>query len=133
MSIVKMNYPIFIYCKDDRSIRIHFDKESFNHYEQIDVESGLYSGWDVNGYPLKVLWIRNIGIKIEQISDQSQLDNMRETIFRYVESATAYYRPDKPFVYEKTSNDFIGILKEMKQHIQNAPFKQKIINFFRRF
>ena len=128
-----LKYPLFILVKDDSSIRVIGDSKNLNHMEMIDIKEGLYSGWDFDGYPFKVLWDQATGIKLEQTSEQPQLDKKKEAVFNYIDRSSVYYRPDKQFIYDNDSNDFIGIIGAMKQHIKDAPFKQRVVNFLRRF
>ena len=128
-----MKYPLYILSKDDFSIRIFKSSKELVWMDEVDIEEGLYSGWDSEGYPFRVLWTDNVGVKFEQTSNLSQPEEMRRAFFKYVDKCSAYYRPDKLFAYDKNSDDYEGIIDALKKHIKNAPLQQRAIKIFGRF
>jgi hypothetical protein len=128
-----MKYPLYIVSKDDVSIRIFRSSKDLGWMEDSDIEDGLYAGWDSEYYPFRVLWTDKGGVTIEQTSNLPQPDEMRQVFFRYVDACSASNRPDKPFVYEKSSDDYEGIIDALKSHIKNAPSQRRAIKIFGRF
>jgi hypothetical protein len=128
-----MKYPLYILSKDDFSIRIFKSSKELVWMEDVDIEEGLYSGWDSEGYPFRVLWTDNVGVKFKQTSNLPRSEEMRQAFFKYVDKCSAYYRPDKPFAYDKNSDDYKGIIDALKKHIKNAPLQQRAIKIFGRF
>lgn len=131
---MEIKYPIFI-LSDDRSVELIEEVEKLNiEFEIYDVEKGEYSGWDVDGYPLKLIWDEKIGAKPELISELPQKDKLRNAILDYLK----LYGDEKKFVYREQGNNTIELFREIEnsvKEIELAKKKQKtwykLINFLK--
>jgi hypothetical protein len=127
---MNFRYPLFILAKDDLSMDMIIDsKQLEGWYEQPDIEEGLYMGWDMLGYPLKIMWDLKIGPKVEIIQDNPELDKLREAILNYVK----LYRPKVPFVYSGPKDDVVALYKAVEEHINTDRLRNKIKKFFIKF
>lgn len=128
-----LKYPLFILSKDDKGIIVIDDEKGLNYFEQIDVENDEYAGWDFDAFPLRVSWNGKKGIAVEREAGSAQHADMKRAIFNHIDNTAARYRPDQPFYYDRASDDFLSIRTRLREHIKQAPIKQKIVNFFYRF
>ena len=120
-------YPVFILANDDLSINMIMDpKQLSGWYEKIDVEEGLYRGWDVNGYPLRVLWDPAVGTKVEICGDFPQEDKLREAILDFAK----IYRSKISFVYSGPEDNIVELFKTVEEHIKPKTLTQKIKYLF---
>lgn len=129
--MVNMNYsfPIFILAKDDKSVRMSKSEKDIEYYEQPDIEEGLYVGWDVNGYPLRLVWRTKEGPKIEVSTEIPHIDQLKTILYEYVR----YYRPDVPFQYAESAgseDDIVALYKAIEEHINAGRLRNKIKKFF---
>lgn len=111
---MEARYPLFILEKDDLSVRMIKDSSELSWYEQIDIEEGLYVGWDVFGHPLELFWERKIGPQIRLVNDSRQIDKLKESILNYANLA----RPRISFVYFGPKDDVVALYKAAEEHIK---------------
>lgn len=114
--LVKMEvlYPLFIIVKDELRVDIVTTPKDLNCYERIDIEEGLYAGWDKKGYPIKISWQHKVGPKVEITQEISQVDKLRETILTYAKCT----RPKVPFVYSCSQDNIVELFKAAEEHIK---------------
>jgi hypothetical protein len=124
---------MFVLSKDDRHISIVANTSDLEPLEREDIENGLYFGWDASGYPINLKWNKKDGPKVVQVSTEQRIDELRKAVFEYVDSYAAFYRPDKAFIYDKTTKDLTVLIESMRTHINEGPFKNRVRNFFLRF
>ncbi len=91
------------------------DKISFVH-EQIDIEEGEYSGWDVDGYPIVLLWDSNARPIAQVCQEIAQLAELRAAILRYAILGS----PNMPFTQESQTTDIVALFDEVEQHIDET-------------
>ncbi len=132
---MKISYPIFILATDDHSISIVEKQNQLNQFEYQDINSGLYKGWDSNGYPVKLICKSILSeIIVEFSSESPELNKLKNSVIQYVKSYTKYYRPEEPFIFNKNLKDRpVELINLAKQHIKNASIFRRLINFFKRF
>jgi hypothetical protein len=66
---VSVEYPIFVFEKDDRSMRlIESEERILSHLEAIDIENNEYVFWDANG--------RGVSISVSVGSFKSELKSV---------------------------------------------------------
>ncbi len=111
---MEARYPLFILEKDDLSVRMIKDSNELGWYEQIDIEEGLYAGWDVFGHPIELYWERKMGPQIRLVNDSQQIDKLKEAVLNYANLA----RPKIPFVYSGTEDDVVALYKAAEEHIK---------------
>jgi hypothetical protein len=106
--------PIFIYPEDDPTyLRMHDDAlTAASWYEEIDIEAGLYSGWDVTGRPLKL--VMNPKPKVVLTDDKPRLEELRAAILSYGNSCD----PQKPFVCPENTNDVVVLYEAAERHLE---------------
>jgi len=92
-------------------------ERNLNQYEEIDIEKGLYSGWDINGFPLKVIWNEKKRRPQVVITEQKvQLDKLKAAILEYAK----FGRPDVPFKYSGSENDVVGLFTAVENHLKEG-------------
>lgn len=107
-------FPLFILTKDEMSIHMVNSSKELSFCERIDIEEGLYEGWDVKGHPIKILWDSKYGPKAKNIQESIQSDKLREAILNYAK----HYRSKVPFVYSGSGDDMVELFKATERHIQ---------------
>ncbi|MEW6088081.1 MAG: hypothetical protein AB1498_07220 [bacterium] len=125
---MKPEYPIFILTKDEMSIAMLVNSKELNFYEQIDIEEGLYEGWDVRGYPIILSWDKKYGTKIEITKEITQLEKLEEAIINYAK----LYNPKVPFKYSGPENNITELFNEVEKHIKKDTFREKLKHLFKR-
>lgn len=119
---MELTYPLFIMATDDKSIK-KFDSwdKLKNWYEQIDIEEGLFLGWDLNGYPFKLVWDKSqSSAMIETTGELSEIDQLRNAIRDYARD----YRPKAPFDY--SGSNVVELFKTVEDHINQGKLSYKI-------
>lgn len=86
-----MRYPIII-C--DREIWLYgiLNEEELNFFEEIDVQSNEYHGWDADGLPLVLSYIENT-TQVKLLNNESDYNNARRIIYEFANK----YGPNKDF------------------------------------
>lgn len=107
-------------AKDDRSIRMVSSSKELKWYEKIDIEEGLYEGWDVSGYLIKLVWDSQLGPKVEILEERPYLDQLRNAIKEYAQN----YRPKVPF--NCSNSNVIELFKTAEDHINQDKLVNKI-------
>lgn len=92
------------------------NSKELNFYERIDIEEGLYEGWDKRGYPLKIIWEYRVGPKVEISKEVIELDKLRDVILNYAKR----YRPKNPFIYSGPEDNMVELFKAIEKHISNT-------------
>jgi len=106
---------------DDKSIE-KFDSwdKLKNWYEQIDIEEGLFIGWDIHGYPIKLIWDSQLGSKIEILETEPHIDQLINAIKNYAQN----YRPKMSFSYSESN--VVDLFKAAEEHIAQGKLSYKI-------
>lgn len=119
---MKPEYPIFIVDEDD-TITIYNSITELSYFEQIDVESVGYSGWDVKGYPL-ILVNGEERYEIEPIitSDQPNVEELKRSIIADGKRSTNNYDDNKD-LYD-IDQDVIELYNIVRKHIHQVHEKE---------
>ncbi|HKW63881.1 MAG TPA: hypothetical protein VJN89_15120 [Candidatus Acidoferrum sp.] len=87
---MSVTYPLFVFEKDDKSIRL-IDKETqiLHHCEAIDIENDEYVFWDVNGAGVSVAVTSTTTFKtgkLKSVSSSAPAFPLRDAFKSYAES-----------------------------------------------
>lgn len=80
---MERKYPLFILAQDDRSLYKINCKRDLDWFEKIDIEDGLYCGWDKDGYPIKIIWSLINGAEVEIVEEKSRLEDLKNAVLNY--------------------------------------------------
>lgn len=116
-----IQYPLFILEKDDLSMRIILEPKDLNWYEKIDIDEGLYNGWDIKGYPFNLVWDESQSSpKIEITREHPEIDQLCNAIKDYARR----YRPKVSFDY--SGSNVIDLFKAAEEHINQGRLSCRI-------
>ena len=98
---MELTYPVFIQASDDKSIDLIETREKLGHwYEQIDVEDGLYIGWDSKAIPFTLEWQKEVGSVPRLIRMTAEPENLKQALLTYAQLESR----DAPFSVPETSD-----------------------------
>ena len=122
------HYPIFVLVTDDETLEMLTNSTELNRYERIDINNNLYRGWDVNGYPLKMLWDKKKGPMVEISKEEPEKERLKEEIYRY----SKYYNEQKPFVYSGPKDDAVELFRAVERHVkEDEPKRTTLLDLFK--
>jgi len=84
------------------------------YIEEIDIENGFYSGWDVNGRPLKLILDPKPRAVITDT--RPQLIKLKKAILRYAR----VYDLEKPFICPKMTDNMIALFNAAEKHRESV-------------
>jgi hypothetical protein len=111
---MQVTFPVFILAKDDLSMDMVTEPKDLNWYEKPDINDGLYEGWDVNGYLLKISWDKRLGPIVTVCNNEPQIEKLQEAIYDYAKR----YNAQESFVYSGPSNDVVALFKAVEAHVR---------------
>jgi hypothetical protein len=82
-SAASVKYPLYLRDRDGFMTRILDEASLQSHVEQIDAETGEYTGWDSSGRPFCVAWAARVAL--QDISAASDATTLRDAIVRSAE------------------------------------------------
>ncbi|UCE65017.1 MAG: hypothetical protein JSU85_09025 [Candidatus Zixiibacteriota bacterium] len=109
---MKIKYPLFMKDRDGCMFLLSSEDDINYHLEHIDVEDKEYDGWNIEGRSVE-LFIEDKRIKAKYVSEEGDLEMVREAILHYAKIAT-----DVPFLYEKADKEITNLFKEVEKHIR---------------
>jgi len=97
--------------------------------ERIDVKDGLYTGWDIDGYPIELFWDNRLKVIVKITRSESEINKLKEAILNYAK----LYRPKVPFMYFDHQDNIIELFKAAEEHIKagRESFTQKLRHLFK--
>ncbi|MEW6609295.1 MAG: hypothetical protein AB1414_17940 [bacterium] len=122
-----ITYPVFLIDRDKWMYKFNSINELRGYIELIDVEDNEYKGWDINGFPLDLV-IDNREIQIKQIDNDSQIEELRNSILNY----TKLFNPKTPFKYSGPENDFIELFNAAEKHAKMWTFRERFKRLFKK-
>lgn len=111
-------YPLFIADRDGWMYMVT-GPEQLISFEQIDVEDGEYSGWDVEGHPVALVWDPTEGVKARVTHDCPHLDELKHAIVRYANLGPW----DDQFAVPDQAHDVVQLFQAAEQHRDQASKK----------
>ena len=118
---MEAEYPVFI-IDSASSVRMVSKPAQLSWYEKIDIEEGEYSGWDVCGRPLRVLWESGVGPDVELTDESIQLNQLRAAIKNHAQTEV----PNMPLACDESCDDVVNLFRAVERHIEaNRPSLMK--------
>jgi|GEM_PF-2344635 len=125
---MEIAYPIFVRAKDDLMVEMIESPRDLGRYDYIDVEDGLFAGWDVNGVPFQ-LRIDEGKTSVRAISyERREPQELRKAILQDAQLA----RPESPFDESGTEGDVVQLYRAVRAHIRQGRFRRWVRRKFRR-
>jgi len=110
---MEIRWPVFLKDRDGWMNILKSMDQIQVELEEIDIRDNEYTTWDSRGLPLQ-LYLDEGKIKIRFLSEEVQLDKLKEAILNYAK----LYRPEAPFVYHGFEDNIIELFKAVEEHIK---------------
>lgn len=120
-----IKYPIFAQDKDKWMYIIDVESDLNSRLEVIDIKNKEYIGWDLMGRPIE-FYLDNGKIRIKNISEDSQLERLKEAILDYA----AVARSKATLKYSGLADNIVDLFNAVEEHVKDSGLIRKIKRYY---
>lgn len=109
-----VKYPILVRALDDRSLRFVHNpsREELGWYERVDIDDGLYDGWDSAGAYFKLRWDEQSRLPSTEIVKPHDLDGLCLEAARYSEAMAHLKKKPRDSIAPEDVDRFVRAVEE---------------------